>query len=131
MKYEPQFFQPKEFRCPCCHKGLVASHLVFFLDQLRRAWGGPIQVNSGWRCPKHNKEVGGAQSSRHLIGCAADITPVYEADLLSAFKMMVKDLTKYRADWEVIEYPWGMHVGIPREETAYPWDGGLITVITK
>ena len=44
------------------------------LDPLRRAWGKPILVNSGYRCPALNKAVGGKASSQHLRGEAADIT---------------------------------------------------------
>lgn len=44
------------------------------LDPLRRAWGKPILVNSGYRCPALNKAVGGKVSSQHLRGEAADIT---------------------------------------------------------
>lgn len=43
------------------------------LDPLRTAWGKPIVVNSGYRCAKLNKAVGGASSSQHLTGQAADI----------------------------------------------------------
>jgi len=32
-----------------------------------------INVNSGWRTKKHNKEVGGVADSRHLYGYAGDI----------------------------------------------------------
>lgn len=44
------------------------------LDPLRRAWGKPILVNSGYRCPALNNAVGGKASSQHLRGEAADIT---------------------------------------------------------
>ena len=44
------------------------------LDPLREAWGGPIRVNSGYRCPELNKAVGGTPSSQHQRGEAADIT---------------------------------------------------------
>lgn len=44
------------------------------LDPLRRAWGKPIYVNSGYRCPELNKAVGGAKGSHHLSGHAADVT---------------------------------------------------------
>ena len=44
------------------------------LDPLREAWGGPIRVNSGDRCPALNKAVGGTPGSQHLRGEAADIT---------------------------------------------------------
>lgn len=44
------------------------------LDPLRDAWGGPISVNSGYRCPVLNKAVGGTPNSQHQRGEAADIT---------------------------------------------------------
>ena len=44
------------------------------LDPLREAWGGPIRVNSGFRCPALNKAVGGTPTSQHQYGEAADIT---------------------------------------------------------
>jgi len=44
------------------------------LDPLRDAWGGPIRVNSGYRCPALNKAVGGTPGSQHQRGEAADIT---------------------------------------------------------
>lgn len=44
------------------------------LDPLRAAWGGPIRVNSGYRCHELNKAVGGTPGSQHMRGEAADIT---------------------------------------------------------
>lgn len=44
------------------------------LDPVRELYGGPIRVNSGYRCPDLNKAVGGAAKSQHLSGQAADIT---------------------------------------------------------
>lgn len=44
------------------------------LDPLRRAWGRPIVVNSGYRSAPLNKAVGGVPTSQHLKGQAADIT---------------------------------------------------------
>lgn len=44
------------------------------LDPLRQAWGKPIRVNSGYRCPELNKAVGGVPASQHMLGEAADIT---------------------------------------------------------
>lgn len=44
------------------------------LDPLRDAYGKPIRVNSGYRSPALNKAVGGAATSDHLTGRAADIT---------------------------------------------------------
>ena len=44
------------------------------LDPLREAWGAPLTVNSGYRCPALNRAVGGVPHSQHLLGEAADIT---------------------------------------------------------
>lgn len=44
------------------------------LDPLREAWGGPINVTSGYRCSALNRAVGGAARSQHLLGQAADVT---------------------------------------------------------
>lgn len=46
------------------------------LDPLRQAYGKPIVVTSGYRCAKLNKAVGGASSSQHVTGEAADIRSV-------------------------------------------------------
>ena len=43
------------------------------LDPVREAWGKPIRVNSGYRCPKLNKAVGGVANSQHMKGEAADL----------------------------------------------------------
>lgn len=43
------------------------------LDPLRKAYGQPIIVSSGYRCPELNKAVGGAKTSQHTFGQAADI----------------------------------------------------------
>ena len=46
------------------------------LDPLRDAWGAPIIVTSGYRSVRLNAAVGGARSSQHVTGQAADIRTV-------------------------------------------------------
>ena len=43
------------------------------LDPLRRLYGKPIKINSGFRCVQLNKLVGGVPNSWHQYGNAADI----------------------------------------------------------
>lgn len=44
------------------------------LDPLREAWGGPIDVSSGYRCPEVNRRVKNAsKTSQHMTGQAADL----------------------------------------------------------
>ena len=49
------------------------KNLCKWLEVLRERSGGPIRINSGYRSPQLNKKVGGAPTSNHLTGCAADI----------------------------------------------------------
>lgn len=46
---------------------------ALILQPARDEFGQPIIISSGYRCPKLNTIVGGATSSRHLYGMAADI----------------------------------------------------------
>lgn len=52
------------------------------LDPLREAFGKPIYVTSGYRCPRLNVAVGGVANSNHMKGLAADIraTGKYQID---------------------------------------------------
>ena len=43
------------------------------LDPLRAAYGMPIRVTSGYRCPALNAAVHGVTSSVHQLGYAADL----------------------------------------------------------
>lgn len=62
------------------------------LDPLREAWGKPIVVNSGFRCERLNKAVGGAAGSQHKTGEAADIEAVTRdpADNRRLFELVLK-----------------------------------------
>ena len=68
-------FHASEFVCPCCGTGHVKPKLIELLEELRTTLGdNPIHINSAYRCPKHNEEVGGVANSQHVFGNAADIT---------------------------------------------------------
>ena len=48
-------------------------HLASGMEEVRAALGGlAIRINSGYRCPKLNRAVGGARLSAHMAGHAAD-----------------------------------------------------------
>lgn len=71
-----EHFNYDEFFCKCGREHdqqLVDSHLVKLLDTAREIAGIPFVINSGYRCLKHNREVGGIEHSSHLRGLAADI----------------------------------------------------------
>ena len=51
----------------------IKALVLEVLQPLRDAWGEPLKVNSGYRCPALNKAVGGVPTSQHTKGEAADI----------------------------------------------------------
>jgi len=69
-------FTVREFRCRCNRHDdvLICDDLVRFLQAIRTALGVPVTIGSAYRCAAHNRAVGGAASSFHLRGRAADIT---------------------------------------------------------
>ena len=56
------------------------EHTIEQLDELRRLYGKPIIITSGYRCPELNKAVGGKPNSQHVKGQAADLK--YNPELL-------------------------------------------------
>jgi uncharacterized protein YcbK (DUF882 family) len=58
------------------------------LDPLREAYGKPIRVNSGYRSMAVNMAVGGAATSQHLKGEAADITAGNPSENCRLFEML-------------------------------------------
>lgn len=69
-------FNEDEFRCRHCGalpEGGMDPKLIHQLECLRCKVGKPLTINSGFRCATHNKNVGGAKSSQHLKGTAADV----------------------------------------------------------
>lgn len=66
-------FSAKELECPCCHVATMDTAFMDKLEKLRVAYGNPITINSGFRCAKHNRDVGGAPASYHMQGKAVDI----------------------------------------------------------
>ena len=65
-----------ECKCGCIMPDEVLYNVVKLVNQLqtiRDVIKTPIQINSAYRCRKHNKAIGGSVSSQHILGKAADI----------------------------------------------------------
>lgn len=60
-------------------KANLTALIENILDPLRKAWGAPIIVTSGYRCERLNKAVGGASNSQHVKGEAADIRTISDS----------------------------------------------------
>lgn len=61
------------FSCHCCGKLPENGMDARLIEVLNKMDVQEEEVNSGYRCPKHNAEVGGVPNSFHVQGCAADI----------------------------------------------------------
>lgn len=72
------------------------------LDEIRSAYGKPIIITSGYRCPELNKAVGGTKNSQHCKGEAADLK--WDKDLLEfilkhcKFDQLIEEASK-RTKW--------------------------------
>lgn len=59
------------FACKCCGVDRVKDRAKAALLALETAMDLTFTVTSAYRCPRHNKAVGGARSSRHTLACDA------------------------------------------------------------
>jgi len=75
------FISEKEYRCPCCgsyppdffEKRHLYNEIFKTFEGVRNLYGKPIRITSGYRCPKYNKQIGGARFSVHMWGLALDL----------------------------------------------------------
>ena len=108
-----KYFKINEFVCRCgCEmppeaRQNIEALVANVLDPVREAYGKPIHVNSGYRCEKHNKAVGGVPRSQHMVGEAADIHCYDNAKLARIIK------EQGRFD-QLIIYPTFLHVSYKR-----------------
>ena len=80
-------FTYREFKCECsddCRAAGMPDYvfrnilmLGAILQLLRKAIDKPFNLTSGYRCREHNKTVGGAEKSTHLLGMAADVSTAF------------------------------------------------------
>lgn len=70
------------------------------LDPLREWYNKPIYINSGYRCKKLNKAVGGVSNSYHLKGMAADIDMGNKDDNQPLFDYIKDNLSFTELGWE-------------------------------
>ena len=94
--------------------------LALVLEEAREVVDCGMHVSSGYRCPAVNSAVGGAATSAHLEGRAADFTPG-EGTLEAAFDALARSTVPF--DQLIIEHTksgsaW-IHLGIATA-TAQP-----------
>ena len=85
-------FNKSEFECKCgCEMPeavlLEVTRLANELQHIRDFIHKPMNLTNAYRCPEHNKEVGGVSNSQHILGKAADI----QIEELEPFVELVED----------------------------------------
>lgn len=98
----------------------ILSLTANVLQPLRDAWGKPLKVNSGYRCNALNAAVGGAPTSQHVKGEAADIAA---GDPVKLARLAVKLGLPFD---QMILYPTFVHFshrlnGEQRGQICYNW----------
>lgn len=92
---------------------------VEILQPIRDKYGKPIVVTSGFRCTKLNSAIGGAKTSQHCKGEAADIRSISDSvkdnrELFNLVLQMLKD-KEIKVGQLIDEYGYNwVHVSLPR-----------------
>ncbi len=75
MAKDTEHFKVSEFTCKCgCGYNVIDQRVIDMAETIRQELGVPVRVNSGCRCEKHNRAVGGTKGSFHMKGKAADLS---------------------------------------------------------
>ena len=105
------------------------QQLATFLNFVRKIFNKPIRVNSAFRSPELNKILGGAETSAHLLGLAADICAVSgtEADnrlLLKVLEYSLPNVDQLISYHKAAGNPQSpirfIHVGLKRSPDEIP-----------
>jgi len=79
LEHGPDYQLSDHFRLEefACRDGsdMVLVHLsvILLLEEIRAHFHSPLFINSGYRTPEYNRQIGGSKNSRHCLGMAADI----------------------------------------------------------
>jgi len=82
-------FKREDFACPCCGENKISRDLVEKLERVRNVYyRAPLIVSSGYRCAKHEAEVGGT-GANHPLGLAVDLTGPGNTKIIGADLMFL------------------------------------------
>ena len=83
------------------------------LEQVRALFGAPVIVSSGYRSPAVNQRIGGALTSKHLQGLAADFT-VIEVSPREVVRRISESAIPF--DQLILEFDNWVHLAVSRSD---------------
>lgn len=97
------------------------------IQPLRDAWGAPLAINSGYRCPEVNQAVGGVPTSQHTKGEACDVCPFGRngSGNIDTIRQLAQKASELKLPFDqMILYPTFVHLshkknGIQRGQILY------------
>lgn len=119
------FITYKEYQCKCCHRlppefyynggGRVDSPPYLYRElfdsfkTIREKWGRPINISSGYRCLKKQKELYDQDAtpaiiSTHCFGVALDLDTSDEEETKSLVKFIKRFCPDLRVGWKTYLY---------------------------
>lgn len=112
-------FLEHELQChgrECCDRAVVVSTvLLAALELFRIQVATPFTPECVYRCPVHNKAIGGSDTSQHILGTAADIHTSqlgggWTVGLMAKAAEEVIDILDVPGGIGL--YPWGIHLDV-------------------
>lgn len=119
-----RYFTKTEFKCKCGGKHCngypaeIDMTMVRYADEIRHRLGKPLSVNSGLRCPTHNRNEGGVDGSQHTLGTAVDLG---KPSGITPAKMAAVAEEVMGNTGGIGIYSWGIH--IDSRKTKSRWNG--------
>lgn len=92
----------------------LTALVAAILDPLRTAYGKPIRISSGFRCPALNRAIGGVANSQHMRGEAADIDLGSTTENRKLAKLIVDMKLPFDQLIDEANYAW-IHVSYKRK----------------
>lgn len=110
-------FNEYEFECHCgkCELIKPPAELLRVLEDVRSHFGRPVTIMSGFRCKKHNRNVGGAKGSKHKKGIAGDII----VSGTSPKKVHSYLVNKYPTKYGIGRYGYFTHVDVRAKKARW------------
>ena len=87
-----RYFTYEEFDSPDIQGSsqMMSDDFIQMLDEVRKDYGRPIRISSGYRTESWNEKVGGVKDSSHLKGLACDLQVKSSRERFELLSLLIK-----------------------------------------